>query len=430
MAGEVTWHREASMQRIAAGLILLFGTLPAHSESPASKFNGWLDVANCSAISGWAWDASQPSERVALDLYDGSVQGFPFATVAAGNNRPDLKRVGIGDGVYGFYLATPTTLKDGRLHTILATISGTPALIQIGQNTLTCPAEAAGYSYYLSNVLPSFRAEDWTVAGDANITSEGLTSATPAGAALISRLAVPDSTSDYEVRAALNLKESDGVYSIYLEASPDAMAGPSAAGSFYALELQNPTFSAQGCTATVAISKRSSDTVTELHSQSIACHDGLELRAVRAAGRIGLWVDHAKVAMLDDSEVAAGQPGVGVRGAPEANSLAAVSLGQLDRLAPGPLLPADVQVSAFSNRVELQWPRVTDDPNGTGVGLYTVARDGKVIADVSRVRPSFVDKDVTPGAVYTYEISAYDMHLNRTSTFLTVAVPVGQAAAR
>ena len=271
------------MKQIVIGLIVLFGTLPAYPDSPASKVNGWLDLANRSAISGWAWDSSRPSERVAVDLYDGGIQGSPFATIPAENNRSDLKRAGIGAGMYGFYLATPSSIKDGRLHTILATIAGGGSLIRIGQNTLTCPAEATGYNYYLSNVLPSFKPEDWIVAGDANITSDGLTSASPRGAALVSRVAVPDGTSEYEVRAALNLKESGGVYSIYLEASPDAMAGPSASGSYYAVELQNPTFSAQGCTAMLVISKRSSDTVTELRSQSIACREALDLRAVRAS---------------------------------------------------------------------------------------------------------------------------------------------------
>lgn len=146
------------------------------------------------------------------------------------------------------------------------------------------------------------------------------------------------------------------------------------------------------------------------------------LRAVSAAdGRIGVWLDHWNLTMLDDSEVAAGQPGLGVRNAPATNSWAAVDLGQLDRLAPGPLSPADVQVKASANSVELQWPRITDDPDGIGMGIYTISRDGQEIAKVSRATPSYVDEKVQPGAVYTYEIAAYDMHLNRTSTFVTVA---------
>ena len=235
-------------------------------------------------------------------------------------------------------------------------------------------------------------------------------------------MAVPDGSSDYEVRASLNLKESGGVYTIYLHASSDALAGPAAAGSYYAVELQNPTFTEKGCSATLSISKRSSETVTDFNSETVACRDGMALRAVSASdGRIGLWIDYSKLTTIQDSEVAAGQAGIGVRGAPAANSLGAVSLGQLDRLAPGPLEPGDVQVSSSASRIELNWPRITDDPDGVGMGIYTISRDGEVVAKVSRAHPTYVDENVKPGAVYTYEIAAYDMHLNRTSTFLTVA---------
>ncbi|HUJ50696.1 MAG TPA: fibronectin type III domain-containing protein [Bryobacteraceae bacterium] len=406
--------------KYVVGLLLLFSTLPAYPNSAAApKQTGWLDTADCSGISGWAWDSSQPSSRLQIDLYDGSIHGSPFATVAADNYRRDLQQVGIGDGRYAFYVATPASLKDGRTHAIIAALAGTDTAIQTGVNTLSCPADATGYRYYFSDKLSTLSPDNWSIKGDASSAS---------GTALISRIAVPDGSSEYEVRAALNLKESGGVYSIYLHASPDAMAGPAAAGSFYAVELQNPTFTEKGCTATLAISKRSSETVTSLHSEPVACHDGMVLRAISGAdGHIGVWLDHWNLAMLDDSEVAAGRPGVGVRSAPAANSWSAVDLGQLDRLAPGPLSPADVQIKASAHSVELSWPRITDDPNGIGVGIYTISRDGQQIAQVSRANPSYVDEKVQPGAVYTYEIAAYDMHLNRTSTFVTVATREGAA---
>ncbi len=417
--------------RYAVGLLLLFSTLPAFSDpAPAARQTGWLDIADCSGISGWAWDSAQPSSRLQVDLYDGTIQGQPVATVTAANYRLDLEQAGIGDGAYGFYLPTPASLKDGRTHAIIATVAGTDSAIQIGANTLSCPANATGYRYYFSGKLSNASTDNWNISGDAASADAGLTSASATGAALLSRLAVPDGSSDYEVRETLNLKQSGGIYTIYLHASPDAMAGPAAAGSYYAVELQNPTFTDKGCTATLAVSKRSSETVTSLHSEAVACNDGMVLRAVAGAdGHIGVWLDHRNLILLDDSEVAAGQPGVGVRQAPAANSLAAVDLGQLDRLAPGPLSPADINVRTSAHAIELNWPRITDDPNGIGMGVYTVSRDGQQIATLSRANPSFVDEKVQPGAVYTYEIAAYDMHLNRTSTFITVATRPGAEVA-
>jgi len=417
--------------KYALGFAIVLSFAPVYAESAAAqKVAGWLDIADCSGISGWAWDASQPSQRLSLDLYDGSVQGSPLATAEASNLRPDLKRLGMGDGAYGFYVATPAALKDGRTHAIVAAVSGTTTQIETGVNTLACPADARGYNYYFTDTLSAMKQESWASRGDTNVTPDGFTSASASGAALISRVAVPDATSDYEVRAFLNLKQSGGVYTIYLHASPDALAGADS-GSYYAVELQNPTFTEQACTATLAISKRSSDSVTSLLSRDVACQQGMELRAVAAEnGRIGVWVDHRNLAIVEDSEVAGGQPGLGVRNAPASNALTAVQLGTLDRLAPGPLQPSDVKVATSANSVELSWPRITDDPNGTGIGVYEVSRDGKVIAHVSRVNPTFTDKEVAPGGEYTYEISAYDMHLNRTSTFVTVAMPDDKLARR
>ena len=411
--------------KYVVGLLLLGSSFLYSETAAASKQTGWLDVADCSGISGWAWDSGQPSSRLQIDLYDGSIHGQPFATVAAANYRRDLQQAGIGDGTHGFYVPTPANLKDGRTHAIIAAAAGTDMAIQVGTNTLSCPADATGYRYYLSDKLSTLSPENWTIRGDAGMNG-GLSSASANGAALLSRLAVPDGSSEYEVRATLNLKQSGGVYTIYLHASADAMAGPAAAGSFYAVELQNPTFTDKGCTATLEISKRSSETATSLHSETVACNDGMAVRAVSAAdGKIGVWLNHWNLITLDDSEVAGGRAGLGVRNAPATNSWSAVDLGQLDRIAPGPLSPADVQVRASAHSVELSWPRLTDDPDGIGMGIYTVARDGKVIANVSRANPIFVDEKVQPGAVYTYEIAGYDMHLNRTSTFITVATREG-----
>ena len=415
------------MRRFTA-LLFFASALAAADRQTAVKVNGWLDVADCSTIGGWAWDATSAAARSEVNLYDGSTSQ-PFATVTADRFRSDLVRAGIGDGAHGFSVATPTQLKDGGLHTIVATMASNGAPIEIGQNTLSCPADSSGYTYYFSDSLGSLNAASWLQQGQPSIASAGLTSASPAGASLISQAAVPDGTSNYEVRALLNLGADGGTYALYLHASPDALSGPASSGSYYAVELQNPTFTSQGCSATLAVSKRTSETVTSLQSETVPCHDGMVLRAVYSAdGTIGVWLDHSLAVNLQDSEIATGQPGIGVRGAPASNGIGQVDFGGLDRLAPSPLEPADVAVKASSTSVQLKWPELTDDPNGTGVGVYTVSRNGGPAIQVSRVEPSFVDKGLTPGTTYTYEIVAYDVHMNQTSTFVTVATPAANAS--
>src|SRR5579862_8396233 len=111
--------------KYSVGLLVLATASLAYSDPAAlPKQAGWLDVADCSGISGWAWDSGQPSARLEINLYDGSVQGSPLGTVTASNYRMDLQQAGIGDGGYGFYTETPASLKDGRTHAIVAAVAG------------------------------------------------------------------------------------------------------------------------------------------------------------------------------------------------------------------------------------------------------------------------------------------------------------------
>ena len=90
---------------VAAAGLLVLGT------TAWSQTNGYHDVADCSTIAGWAWDASQPTTPIAVDIYDGSTL---IGTVTAGNFRQDLQNAGIGDGNHGFQVTTPPGVIDGN----------------------------------------------------------------------------------------------------------------------------------------------------------------------------------------------------------------------------------------------------------------------------------------------------------------------------
>lgn len=83
---------------------------------------GTLDLVNDKVIEGWAWNRAQPQEIVKVDLFDGETL---LGTVSADLFRKDLLEHGIGDGKHKFSFPTPENLKDGKPHTIRATISGT-----------------------------------------------------------------------------------------------------------------------------------------------------------------------------------------------------------------------------------------------------------------------------------------------------------------
>jgi hypothetical protein len=64
------------------------------------------------------------------------------------------------------------------------------------------------YSYYYTDPLTSINPANWTQNGVLSARSGGLTSSDPSGGSLISNLAVPDGTSDYEVKTTLALSPS------------------------------------------------------------------------------------------------------------------------------------------------------------------------------------------------------------------------------
>lgn len=78
--------------------------------------DGYLDVADCNTISGWAWDRTAPNTPILVDIYDGNT--LIAGSVLANVFRQDLLNAGKGNGNHGFSIATPASLKDGKPHSI------------------------------------------------------------------------------------------------------------------------------------------------------------------------------------------------------------------------------------------------------------------------------------------------------------------------
>lgn len=114
---------------------MLRGTLRRAISPPV---RGFLDIADCRTISGWAWDRAHPNRRLTIELLDGET---PVTTVTADRYRADLQAAGIGDGAYGFRLPTPSALKDGQVHVLWARIAGTKFALEGGPKRVTCQPE-------------------------------------------------------------------------------------------------------------------------------------------------------------------------------------------------------------------------------------------------------------------------------------------------
>lgn len=278
-----------------------------------------------------------------------------------------------------------------------------------------------GYFPYYSDPLTSV-SSNWTSNGTVSTGTSGLTSSDSNGGSLISTVAVPDGTSQYEVTATLALTQSGGTYVVYTRATTNARSGPTAQGTFYAAELQNPTLNGTG---TLAMYKVINGAVTSLGTTTVPCHNGMILR-VSQNNQINVYVDNELYLTSTDSSITGGTAGVGVRGAPSTsptNTISPVGLYPLDRTAPNTIATNTIGTSAFANRVDIQWQQPADNPTGysSGVAYYAIYRNNVYLSTAAK--PAFSDETVNASTSYQYQIVAYDFDNNSSTTTVTVNTP-------
>jgi hypothetical protein len=120
-----------------AGSNIDLGNTPRTITCNPHAYEGFHDAADCTQIYGWAWDANQPNTPINVDIH---IDGHPFVDIQAPANqfRQDLLNAGKGNGVHGFSFPTPNSLKNGMPHTIRITFSGTNTDLQLTPKTITC----------------------------------------------------------------------------------------------------------------------------------------------------------------------------------------------------------------------------------------------------------------------------------------------------
>jgi len=109
----------------------------ALTSPPTPDYFGALERADCSQISGFAYDDNAPDVTVSVDIYD---NGNYLTTVPANRFRRDLFDAGWPNPNHGFLLFTPGSLKDGRIHTISANFAGTGVALSGSPKFLACNA--------------------------------------------------------------------------------------------------------------------------------------------------------------------------------------------------------------------------------------------------------------------------------------------------
>jgi hypothetical protein len=119
-------HFESSMTQLTGSPVTLKCAPP--------NYTGNVDILDCTTIAGWAADLNHLNTTLNVRIYDGSTL---LATILSDESRPDVGAA-IGDnGLHGFSIPTPASLKDGALHFIemLPSINAVPLP---GRQVLTC----------------------------------------------------------------------------------------------------------------------------------------------------------------------------------------------------------------------------------------------------------------------------------------------------
>ncbi|HET9226297.1 MAG TPA: DUF4082 domain-containing protein [Thermoanaerobaculia bacterium] len=108
-----------------------------NTATPPPVYEGYLEQANCRAISGWAYDQANPNLSINVDIYKDSTK---VTTIPANVFRQDLLNAGKGNGVHGFGYTPTSTWKDGAWHQAGVRYPGTATNIVWSPQSIVCGA--------------------------------------------------------------------------------------------------------------------------------------------------------------------------------------------------------------------------------------------------------------------------------------------------
>jgi hypothetical protein len=108
---------------------------PTATPTPTTPgYVGFVDVADCNSIAGWAADRNHLGTAISVRLYDGNTL---LATVPANQPRPDVGTFLKDNGLHGFSIPTPAALKSGT-HTLSVRYESSNINLGNSPKTLNC----------------------------------------------------------------------------------------------------------------------------------------------------------------------------------------------------------------------------------------------------------------------------------------------------
>jgi len=219
-------------------------------------------------------------------------------------------------------------------------------------------------------------------------------------------------SAQYEISTQLRIQTSGGNFVQYVRSAQSALSTSSSGGTFFAVELQNPTFNSLGCMGTLKFRQYDGVNFTLKAQSQVPCYDHMIIRTVvistgGASDYVWTMINGQVYAAYCDLKT--GSPGIGLADAPTVNGVERVQIGARSLLAPPVIDRTTVGTSSFPDRVDMHW---TDpvDPNGVGVFIHGITRDG-VYKDSGFSENDYTDNtNVLASQTYSYQIVSTSFH--------------------
>src|SRR5262249_49386753 len=103
--------------------------------APGPNYVGFVDHAGCDFIGGWAADRNRLNPPINVQIYDGSTL---IATVLANSSRTDVGAFLGDNGLHGFSVTTPASLKDGAPHSVHIKFEASATELSSSPASITC----------------------------------------------------------------------------------------------------------------------------------------------------------------------------------------------------------------------------------------------------------------------------------------------------
>ncbi|HYL98422.1 MAG TPA: hypothetical protein VEZ90_05660, partial [Blastocatellia bacterium] len=112
------------------------------SSTPTPNYVGFIDVANCTSIGGWAADRNRLNTSINVQIYDGTSL---VAIVPAFRPRPDVATFLGDNGLHGLTIPIPAALQNGASHTVHVKFENSSTELSGSPFTLSCGAITPSY---------------------------------------------------------------------------------------------------------------------------------------------------------------------------------------------------------------------------------------------------------------------------------------------